>query len=375
MSFLLAILPTLVVLGILILIHELGHFIACRLLKVRVEKFSIGFGPELFSWQGKQTRYALSVLPLGGYVKPAGETVTELGESGPKPGDYLAAPLWVRMLIVVSGVAMNYILAFFLFAAVFMIGRPIPGTTVGSFVQGYPASASALRIGDRITQVNRKPVATWYELTDALGLASESGVHLDVERKDANYGLIRVSLIVVPKTEEVKDVFGKMHKMKRLGITPNAESNVFEKYNFTEALQHAWTTEVYLTVMTHKAVFYLIMGQMSLKTLAGPVGIISITGSAAKLGLPYVLQLMATLSVSLAVINLLPIPALDGGHLVFLLIEGIRRKPVSLAVQEKFAQVGFALLMVLMVFVVYNDLVNLDVLSKIKGVWSHLANR
>ena len=124
-----------------------------------------------------------------------------------------------------------------------------------------------------------------------------------------------------------------------------------------------------MTAMTHKAIFYLIMGKLSIKTMSGPIGIISMTGDAARLGLPYVLQLAATLSISLAVINLLPIPALDGGHLLFLLIEGIRKKRVSLELQEKVTQVGFMLLLALMGFIIYNDLVNMDVFDKVKQLF------
>src|SRR3990167_8198153 len=137
MAFLNSLLPAAVVLGLLIIIHEFGHFLACRLTGVKVEKFSIGFGPEILHWQGRETRFSLSLLPLGGYVKPAGETVGELVDQEPKKGDYLAAPLLSRMVIVVAGVVMNYFLAFVLFSAIFFIGRPVPGTVVGCFIEGY----------------------------------------------------------------------------------------------------------------------------------------------------------------------------------------------------------------------------------------------
>lgn len=364
MSFLISLLPTLVVLGLLILIHEFGHFLACRLTKVKVEKFSIGFGPEIFHWQGKETRYVVSLLPLGGFVKPAGESVSELENQGPQPGDYLAAPLWARMMIVVAGVAMNYFLAFVLFAIVFMAGRPVPGTTLGGFVDGYPAIESGLQVGDRIVSVDGHEVSTWNELTTSLEASPGTELSLMVERDGALQ-----AYTVSPKVETVKDVFGQTHILKRLGITPNPEASVFERYGVGTAILRAGETVVHLTVLTHKAIYYLIMGKMSVKTLAGPIGIVALTGSAAQLGLPYVLQLAATLSVSLAVINLLPIPALDGGHLLFLIIEAIRRKRVSLEVQERATQVGFLLLMALMVFVIYNDLVNLDVYNKVMNLF------
>jgi regulator of sigma E protease len=365
MHFLLSVIPAAIVLGILIIIHEFGHFLACRMTGVKVEKFSIGFGPEILAWQGKETRYTVSLLPLGGFVKPAGESVSEVEETGAKPGDYLAAPLGARIFIVIAGVLMNYILAFVLFTAIFMMGRPVPGTQIGGFVEGFPAAASGLQKGDRIVSLNEQPVATWKELTDAINAAPSGAVlNLQVDREGQP-----AAVQVTPKEEEVKDLFGKAQTLKLLGIRPDPQGFKFEKYAFGPALKAAWDTEVFMTVTTHKAIFYLLMGKMSLKTISGPIGIITMTGDAAQMGLPYVLQLTASLSISLAVINLLPIPALDGGHLLFLLIEAIQRKRVSLQVQEKATQVGFFLLMTLMVFILYNDLANVDAFGKIKGIF------
>ncbi len=365
MNFIFSLIPTLIVLGILILIHELGHFIACRLTKVRVEKFSIGFGPEILHWQGRETRYAISLFPLGGFVKPAGESVSEVDAEGPKPGDYLAASIPARILIVVAGVAMNYFLAYWLFVSVFMMGRPVPGTVIGGFVEGYPAKEMGLQAGDRIAQINEQPINTWAEMTDVLQTAPPGELLLTVERPAAGKAQI-VMLRMTPRVDTVKDIFGESFQMKRLGVMPDPQAYEFEKFGFLEAIRHAWETLVNLTVLTYKAIFYLILGKLSIKTMAGPIGIVAMTGSAAKLGLPYLLQLTANLSVSLAVINLLPIPALDGGHLLFLLIEAVRRKRVSLEFQERMTQAGFILLMLLMVFILYNDLANLQAFEKLK---------
>jgi regulator of sigma E protease len=176
-------------------------------------------------------------------------------------------------------------------------------------------------------------------------------------------------LEIVPRVEELKDPFGATHEVRRLGITPHPEASQFERFGPLESVGLALGTTVALTVTTHKAIFYLIMGKLSLKAISGPIGIISLAGDAVELGLPYVLQLTATLSVSLAVINLLPFPALDGGHLLFLLIEAVRRRRVSLAVQERATQVGFIVLMALMAFIIYNDLVNLDVFGRFAGLF------
>lgn len=328
---------------------------ACRATGVRVEKFSIGFGPEVLKWHREGTTYAVSLLPLGGFVKPAGESVTELDHHEPQPGDYLAAPLLSRIIIVIAGVVMNYVLAFVLFSAIFMMGHPVTGTTIGGFVEGFPAATSGLEEGDRIVALNGQAVQTWEEMTALLQSDVTLPLELLVEREGS---VEEVAILLQPKIEETKDIWGDPVTLKIMGIQPHPEAQIFQKYSVGKALREALRAEIVITTGTYRALFALVVGKLSIKNLAGPVKIVSYTGDAVKLGLVYVLKLAAILSVSLAVINLLPIPALDGGHLLFLLIEGIRRRPVSLEVQEKATQFGFMLLMVLMVFVIYNDIVN-----------------
>ncbi len=364
MNFLFSIIPTLFVLGILIVIHKYGHFLACRMTKVKVEKFSIGFGPEILRWQRGATHYAISLFPLGGFVKPAGESVSEVGSAGPRPGDYLAAPLWARIYIVVAGVLMNYILAFVLFTAVLMIGKPVPGTTIGGLLPDFPALTSGLQKGDKILEINGQKVSNWTEMTKAFDQTPEEEFKLRIER-----GALAMEISVSPKTMEIKDVFGHVTKARRLGITPEPKDFSIKKLGFFDATRESLETVIFLTVMTHKAIFYMIQGKLSMDTISGPLGIVSMTGVAAKMGIAHVLNLTANLSVSLAVLNLFPIPALDGGHLLFLLIEGIRRKPVSLRIQERMTQVGFALLLMLMVFILYNDLVHFDYVDKVKAMF------
>jgi regulator of sigma E protease len=363
MNLLANLIPTIIVLGVLILIHEWGHFIACRLSRVRVDKFSIGFGPELFHFQGRETRYTVSLFPFGGYVKPAGESFSDLSPVGAKPGDYLAAPVLKRIFIVVSGVLMNYLLSFLLFVGIFMMGRPVPLAQIGGFVEGYPAETSGLAEGDRIRAVEGKAVTSWADLTSTLTEIQREEVVLEVERE----GRVK-QLGVRVRIEPVKDILGKTHILARLGITPDPEAVQIERFGLTAAIREAAVTEAYLAGLTYKALYYLVTGRLSLKTISGPIGIMAMTGSAAKMGLVYVLHLTAVLGISLAVINLLPIPALDGGHLVFLLIEVIQGRQVSPRVQERATQVGFAFLILLMILVIYNDLLNLQVFDRVKAV-------
>jgi len=177
-----------------------------------------------------------------------------------------------------------------------------------------------------------------------------------------------LTIQIKPKVEDAKDLFGKKVQMRRVGIMPDQKVYVSERYGPVTALKKAWDLEVYHTVLTHKALFYLITGQISPKNLMGPLGIIQISGQAAKAGIAALLQLLAILSVSLAVINLLPLPALDGGHLVFLLIELVTRRRISPVWQERITTGGFFLLMALMVFVLYNDVINLSILDKLKNL-------
>ncbi|HOW59274.1 MAG TPA: RIP metalloprotease RseP [Candidatus Omnitrophota bacterium] len=373
LNFLISILPALIVFGVLIIVHEWGHFIACRLSKVRVEKFSIGFGPELFHWQSKETRFSLSILPLGGFVSPAGEEASKVGPEGPKPGDFLAASTLSRIFIIASGVLMNYVLAFVVFWCVLMIGQPVPGTVVGGFVKGYSAENSFLRVNDKILKVNDQSVTTFKDILDQLNNAQTEMIKLNVERPQTNGTPEFLIIQIKPKVETVTDVFGKKGQLKRMGIMPDGKAVVYERYEPFPALKKAWELEVFHTVLTHKAIFYLITGQLSTKNLMGPLGIIQISGQAAKAGIVTLLQLLAILSISLAVINLLPFPALDGGHLIFLLIELVTGKRISPVVQEKITTVGFFLLMALMVFVIYNDLDNMRVIDGIKNAYQFVV--
>ena len=361
MSVLAGLLPTVIVLGILILVHEWGHFIACRRLGVRVEKFSIGFGPELFHFEGKETRYVVSLLPFGGYVKPAGESFTEIGVGGPAPGDFLAAAPWKRILIIVAGVLMNYLLSFVLFVGIFIVGRPVQLAQIGGFVEGYPGITSGLEKGDRIVAVEGRPVTSWGELTSVLSEIAQEKVEVELLRAD------RVKkLRVAVKVEPVEDIFGTTHRLARLGITPDPAAFKVETLPPVAAVKEAFLTEIQLAGLTYKALYYLATGRLSLKTISGPIGIMAMTGTAAKMGFVYLIHLTAVLGISLAVINLLPIPALDGGHLLFLLIEVLRGKRVSPQVQERVTQIGFMLLILLMVLVLYNDILNLQVIDRVK---------
>ncbi|HCM41821.1 MAG TPA: M50 family metallopeptidase [Candidatus Omnitrophota bacterium] len=361
--------PGLVLFGVLIAIHELGHFLACRLTKVKVDKFSIGFGPEILKWKGKETTYTLSLLPLGGFVKPAGEQISEVEGGQPQPGDYLAAPVSARIFIVCAGVIMNYLLALALLIIFFAAPHSVPANVIGEIQKDSPAAAAGLLKGDRILSVDGKPVKVFSEIKEAI-VASSADLKLSIERKDESGFLSASEVVVQPQTVERHDIFGKKTTDRVIGFLPDGSVAVREQYGLGEAITKAAVFEWNYVVLTHKAIFYLVTGQMSPKNLAGPVGIVKMSGEAAKQGWTQLIFLAAILSIGLGVFNLLPFPALDGGHLVFLLVEAITKKPASLKIQERAATVGFILLMGLMVVVFYNDLVNLSIFEKIKNLFN-----
>jgi len=360
-GFLFSLLPALLILGILIFIHELGHFIACRAVGVSVERFSIGFGPEIFHFNWKETRISLSIIPFGGFVKPKGESSEELKGRTPEPDEYLAKGRGARALIVSAGVIMNFILAFVIFVAVYVMGRPVLEPVVGELVEDYPAKQAGVLPGDRVLSVDGKEVKDWNTLTFAILTHSEGPMNLEIER-NGSLAFIQV----VPQQEEVEIEGQGTRKLKRIGIRPSGDVHI-EKLSFLPAILEGGSTTIGFTMLTYRVLWGLLTGEVSFRNIAGPVGIVAITGRTAKQGFVSLLQLTAILSINLGVINLLPIPALDGGHLFFILIETIRRKAVSQRVQERLTQAGFVALMALMVFIVFNDLQNLGLFSKMMG--------
>ncbi len=359
-------LATLFVLGLLIFIHEMGHFIACRLTGIRVEKFSIGFGRELLTFEKSGTRYALSLIPFGGFVKPAGESHEDFEEGGrsPEPTDFISKGVGERAFVIVAGASMNYLLAFFLFTALFVLGKPTLAPVIGALKEGFPAARAGVAVGDRILAVNETPVASWSDLTDVILQAPASEIRLRLSREGAEQ-----EVAVQAEVEQGETAFGETRSVKRIGILP-ADVYIEERYALPGAIREAARTQWEFTCLTYSALWRMVTGRLSPKTLSGPLGILVMTSRSAKMGFSYLLYMTAVLSLSLAIFNLLPFPALDGGHLAFLAVEAVRRRPVSRAIMERSTQVGFLLLMLLMVFVLYNDLVRLEVFDRINSLIS-----
>lgn len=351
-----------VVLSILVIVHEFGHFIVAKRTGVRVEKFSIGFGPEIFGFDKGGTRYLISAIPLGGYVKLAGETEGE--DIKGKEWEYLSRSVGERARIIFAGPLLNYVLAFFIFAFVFAIGYPTLTTEIGEVLPDYPGAKAGIQTGDRIVKIKGEDVSYWDEVTTIIHTNRDSNIELVIERDGR-----LMDIMVSPKLEDRKTIFGSEKRIGIIGIMPG-EDIEYVRYNIIKSFYMGAKKLFTLTLITYRALWASITGAIPFKqAVTGPVGIFYITGQAARLGFVYLLHLMGILSASLAIFNLLPVPVLDGGHILFLTIEKIRRKPVSQKVQENVTQAGLFLLISLMVFIFYNDFMRYGIFEKIASFW------
>ena len=438
-----------VALGVLIFIHELGHFLVAKAIGVGVERFSLGFGPRIVSFRGGETEYCISVVPLGGYVKMTGEEAH--GEDAIHPStegappdpakSFAAKPLWSRALIVFAGPGMNFVLAAVIFAVMFIaIGVPVSDPTIGRMTPdsaaaqaglrlrdqvvaidgkpiehwgeveeavaradgrplvftiarggarqdltvtprkvpartpfnepaevwsigarpysapvigevrpGMPAAAAGLLPRDRIVALNGQPIETWEELAESISTRAGEPLTVRVERAGG-----QVDISVTPKEEIERDALGNETKVGRIGIAM-ASSESYKRYGPVTAVVRGFAHTWDVTVLTAVSMWKLVTGKIPASNLGGPIQIGIVVGQAAQQGLIQYAQLVAAISINLAILNLLPVPMLDGGHLLFFAIEAVLGRPLSLRKREIAQQVGLALLLLLMGFALYND--------------------
>ena len=352
----------LITLSLIILVHEWGHFIFARIIGVKVERFSFGFGPLLLRWTRGGTEYALSLLPFGGYVKLAGENEEGRTAAPAKPWEYRSRSVGQRSAIVLAGPLINYLLGFSLFFLVFVVGAPVYTPRIGGLLKGYPAAEAGLREGDRILAVNGRPVSAWEEMTLAIQ-AQTDAVTLTVQREERVF-----PQVVRPKVLERTNLFGSTVRTGMVGITPSDEVQI-RRYSPPRALLKAAAQVGFLTRATLQSLWAIATGGLSLKeSFTGPIGIFYITSSVAEQGITPLLQLIAVLSTSIGFFNLLPVPVLDGGHLLFLALEKLRGRSVSLRAQEAMTRVGLGLLLLLLAVVTYNDLLRFNIGSRLMGL-------
>jgi regulator of sigma E protease len=428
-----AIVAAIIGLGIMILVHEWGHFIVARLCGVRVEVFSIGFGNRIFGWKRGDTDYRLAAFPFGGYVRMAGENPAE--ERTGAPDEFLAQPRWRRLLIILAGPFMNFVLAVVLMWGLYMAGVPLPAYThEPAVVAGVPAHSpialAGVLPGDRIVRIDNTPVTTWGDALNAPSLIPGKEIRLQLERAGKSFSVnLKIpdnltdasTILGFPKERIIVDVVDRKLPAAKAGIKPGDEiisadgapvanfaalqsliqdspgkpvqmvvrrngtdipltltpvytdpgdgggtrwvvgythisPTVRESYPFWQAGGQSWEKNVNLSGQILSFVGGLFSGRFSLKDTAGPVGIVKISVQAAKLGMAEFLTFMAFLSINLGILNLLPIPILDGGNVLMLAIEGSLRRDLSLAMKERFLTAGLIFLVTVIGFVTYFDI-------------------
>jgi regulator of sigma E protease len=449
------VLSALVALGVLIFVHELGHFLVAKALGVGVERFSLGFGPRLWAMRRGETEYCVSVVPLGGYVKMVGEEAH--GEELIHPGtdaarvdparSFVLKPLWARFLIVFAGPGMNFVLAAAIFSLIYaavgipdfepvvgrvladsaaaeadlrlrdtvvaLNGRPVkhwgeideavaasggepfrltieragerrdvnvqpkrvPGRNpfgdptevlslgagpyfppvVGEVQPGMPAAEAGLSPQDRIVALNGRPIGTWDELAETISRMPGESVTLTVERKGE-----RREIVVTPRAVTERDPLGNETQVGRIGIARSA-SAVYRRLDPARALWHGAGRTWDVTVLTLQSIWKLVSGAIAASNIGGPLQIGMAAGQQAQQGLVSYAFFLALISINLAILNLLPVPMLDGGHLLFFAIEAVLGRPLSVRKREIAQQIGLALLMLLMGFALYNDIAKLPV--------------
>lgn len=346
-------LSAIVLLGILIFVHELGHFLFAKLMKVKVLKFSLGFGPKIMGKKYGETEYLISAFPLGGYVKMLGEDQESEIREDERARAYSFQPVWKRLLIVMSGPVFNLFFAAFIFILVFFAGVPSLSPEVGEIMADTPAARAGLAKGDIIVEIDGTPIKRWDEMTAIVH--KSAGIKLDFKIK-RNDGII--TLDITPEKKTAPNIFGENKEVGLIGIRPSGNTFI-EKRAMPDAFVQAIIRTWEISVLTIVSIIKLVQRIIPAETIGGPILIFQMAGQQAAQGPLSFFVFMAIISINLGVLNLLPIPVLDGGHILFLGIEAVRRKPVN----EKFImiaqRVGLALLITLMVFAFYNDIMRL----------------
>jgi len=365
-----------IVLGVLIFVHELGHFLFAKMLGVSVEKFSLGFGPKLLGKKIGETEYLLSAFPLGGYVKMFGEGgFIEGGESHHPPEDeeaeseaapapvqrelteeeksrsFAHKPVLARIAIVMAGPVFNLIFAWMIFIVLCMMGVPTVTAKIGEVLKDKPAARAGVLKGDVISSINSKPIARWDEIAE--GVAASKGQPLTVSVKR---GEKTVDFTMTPEPRISKNLFGEKVNGYAIGVA-SAGDVVTEYYDPFQAVikgtEQTWKV-IDITIMS---LVKMVQRVVPMDSVGGPIMIAKMAGEQASAGAASFLAFMALLSINLGVLNLLPVPVLDGGHLLFYFMELIFRRPVPQKVREYAQQIGMVLLLGLMVMAFYNDII------------------
>ncbi len=342
------ILGFIVLLGVLIFVHEFGHFIVAKLLGVKVLKFSLGFSPVMIKRKWGETEYMLSWIPLGGYVKLFGEEPDPEEEISPEDKEraFTSKPIWARMAIVAAGPVFNFIFAVILLCAGFVAGFPVLASEVGKALPDSPAMQAGFETGDMVKAIDGRSVWRWDDVRNVIEDSADRRLVFTVERNGQT-----LDIPVTPVLSDQKDIFGELKG--RIGIAPSGKKI---ELGFVAAINEGVRFSGYLTKLVVMTLVKLVRGEIGMKALSGPITIAQASGESLKAGLFSFIFLMSYISINLAVINLLPIPVLDGGHILFFLIEAIIRKPVTGKIREIAVQLGLLIIVFLIGLVFFNDI-------------------
>ena len=339
----------LLVLSFLIFFHELGHFLAARFFGVKVEVFSIGFGKALLKKQIGETEYRISAIPLGGYVKMLGQDDSDPTQSSDDARAYNRKKPWQRIVILLAGPLANILLAFLIYFVIALTGVPKLEPIIDKVKEGYPAAKAGLQSGDRIVAIDGMGVKYWEQVGPFIQQAGEKMV-IEVQRAGK-----RLHLTLHPRVVQEQNHFKEQIKRRVIGITPKP-SWVEVAYPIAGAVAFAWEQTLKASMLIVKSITKLIDGTVSTSQVSGVVGIVDFTAKASQSGILSLLFFVALLSVNLGILNLLPIPALDGGHILFNLYEMVTKRAPSQQAVVALTLFGWALLLGLLMLGLYNDL-------------------
>jgi regulator of sigma E protease len=359
--------PFLFVLSLVVFFHELGHFLVARWCGVRILVFSIGFGPELAGFNDRHgTRWKISAIPLGGFVKFFGDDNVASAPSGARPADideserersFVFQPVRKRAAIVVAGPLANFVLAIVIFAAIFALyGKQTMSARVDNVQQDSAAAAAGFQPGDLVTAINGEAIESFADMQRIVSESAGETLAVTVERNGAP-----VVLKATPALKEVKDNFGNVRHIGILGISRSMAAGDL-KFEPVPAPQALWLGVKETWFVVDRTLSYLggvIVGREPADQLGGPIRIAQMSGQVATIGFVALIHLAAVLSVSIGLLNLFPIPLLDGGHLLFYGIEALRGRPLSERAQEVGFRIGLAIVLMLMIFATFNDIVHL----------------
>ena len=361
------IVPFLFVLTIVVFFHELGHFLIARWAGVKVLTFSLGFGPELIGFNDRHnTRWKISAIPLGGYVKffgdeseastPSAEALAKMTPQE-RADSFHHKTVGQRAAIVAAGPIANFILAVIIFAGMALyFGKPNTTPRVAAVQPDSVAAAAGFKNGDVIAAIDGRPIETFADMQRVVSVSAGSELSFLIKRDGTE-----LTLKATPALKEVKDLFGNSHRIGVLGIQYNAKPDESRSIpvGFFESIKIGFEQVWFIIATTFKFIASLFAGAGSAGDVGGPIRIAQLSGQAASLGFQFVVQLCATLSVSIGLLNLFPVPLLDGGHLLFYGVEAVRGRPLSERAQEMGFRIGLGLVLMLMVFATYNDILHL----------------